>query len=214
MMRSSLVVLATLGIVFAFGTARADDYNPPGWRGDPLTTYQQWVFGDSSQTPAPDDMSAEHPGVSMYVADNGPATVWSATDPIETTREGVWKTEDWLEITIQNFDQDNPLKEIWIQLTYKGEVNADIYAELVGGSDPYWATLIDETPISGSEYVNQTWQIFIEPNPPAEIIYIMPGTCTGWIDQVVIDTICGVPEPGTMLLLGLGGLALLRRRRG
>jgi hypothetical protein len=140
--------------------------------------------------------------------------VWSATDPVETSRTGVWKSEDWFEITIQNFEQANPLKEIWIQLTYKAEEYPDIYAEVPGVSGPHWATLIDEEPISGSDYMHQTWQILIEPNPASEVIYIMPGTCVGWVDQVVIDTICTVPEPTTIFLLGFGGLLLLRKRRG
>ena len=212
-MRSLTTLCAVIGVMALATTAVADDYNPPLWRGDPYTTYQQWVFGSSSLAPAPDDISAGHPGVALTVGDTGPATVWSPTDPTETTRTGIWRTEDWLEITIQNFPQVNPLKDIWIQLTYKAEVHPDIYAEVPGGGGPYWASLIDEQEIPGSEYVHQTWQILIEPNPASEVIYIMPGTCTGWVDQIVIDTICTVPEPTTIFLLGLGGLALLRKRR-
>ena len=33
-----------------------------------------------------------------------------------------------------------------------------------------------------------------------------------FVDQLVVDTIC-IPEPATMSLLALGGLALLRRKR-
>ena len=33
-----------------------------------------------------------------------------------------------------------------------------------------------------------------------------------FVDQIVIDTIC-IPEPVTVCLLGLGALALLRKRR-
>ena len=45
-----------------------------------------------------------------------------------------------------------------------------------------------------------------------EEIWIRPAECTTYIDELVIDTIC-VPEPATIFLLGLGGMALLRKRR-
>ncbi len=73
------------------------------------------------------------------------------------------------------------------------------------------------------------FDLTLYPNPDKEIIGLdfsqMPwwynldgqwgwgyGWGSVWIDQVVIDTRC-VPEPAMMSLLGLGALALLRRRR-
>ena len=40
------------------------------------------------------------------------------------------------------------------------------------------------------------------------------GTGEAWLDNVVLYAAPCVPEPTTLLLLGLGGLALLRRKRG
>ena len=48
----------------------------------------------------------------------------------------------------------------------------------------------------------------IEPNPAFEIVRIDGAVM---VDEIVIDTIC-IPEPASLALLGLGGLALMRRR--
>jgi len=56
----------------------------------------------------------------------------------------------------------------------------------------------------------------IEPNPVHEMVEIenllagMPGASA--VSEVIVDTIC-VPEPATLGLLALGGVALIRRKR-
>jgi hypothetical protein len=54
--------------------------------------------------------------------------------------------------------------------------------------------------------------IEIRPNPKGEWITwdLLPSTN---IEEIVIDTVCVVPEPMTLAVMALGGLALLRRRR-
>ena len=55
--------------------------------------------------------------------------------------------------------------------------------------------------------------IEIRPNPEAEWITFdfVPSTN---IEEIVIYTVCTVPEPLTVTVLGLGCLGVLRRRRG
>ena len=65
-------------------------------------------------------------------------------------------------------------------------------------------------PGSGPWYT-YNYGLTIEPNPTSETVTITVPECAV-IDQIVVDTIC-IPEPGTLGLLVLGGLAVLRRRR-
>lgn len=53
--------------------------------------------------------------------------------------------------------------------------------------------------------------IELSPNPVKESFGLFPSGPIA-IDQIVFDTIC-IPEPVTIALLGLGGLALLRRKK-
>lgn len=208
-MKKIVVFFAALVVALALNSALADDYNPPPWeRGSEGTTYQRWEFSVEDYAPGPEDDYQNQNGVpSLTVTD--PATrLWLPTDLDGTT--GVMKFEDLMTIEIANFNNQNPLKEIWIQLTYSASGMPIIYADDPGGGR-FFAQLQDETPI-GDYYLHATWQITMEPNPDFETIVIQPRDCTTYVDEIVIDTIC-IPEPMTVCLLGLGALALLRKRR-
>lgn len=206
----SLIVLCVVGVVaLGVSAAWADDTTPPPWtRGDPGTTYQKWEFGTSDLTPSPevDYINPLGPAV-LEVTGSTPFTVWLASDD---GREGVWKYEDYVQIDILNFNEENPYKEIWLQLTYAADGGSGLDS-LITTSPTSTMELIEKTQVS-TLYWHATWSLIIEPNPQSETIYIQPRDCTMYLDELVIDTIC-VPEPLTICLFGLGGLALLRRRR-
>lgn len=213
-MRRLIVVCVVIGVALTFNTALADDFNTPEWRGDERTTYQKWEFsgvGEPPQAPAnpaAPDVFQQVPGTpalssSLLVSGN---VLWKQTD---MDREGVWKFEDYITVTIGNFNEAYPEKEIWVQLTYEASGVPDVYAK-VGETTYYGESVFQET---AGDYTHERWEIFIHPNPESEVIYIAPRDCTAYVDEVVIDTICRVPEPTTICLLGLGALALLRKRR-
>jgi hypothetical protein len=208
-MKKSLLVFAALVAVLMVSTAGAEDLNPPVWRGDDLTTYQRWEFGDASLSPPPDYASDPYPLESpvMTIPDTWPNTAHMAS---YLDMGGVWRLEspDDIWITIQNYDNENPLKYIWMQITFAAEGGT---APLVL-TNPGYTGIVVSDPVLMGEHWYVTYDITLEPNPPSEVIVIQPDACTTYIDEIVIDTIC-VPEPVTVCFLGLGALALLRKRR-
>jgi hypothetical protein len=211
-MKKFVVLCVVAGIVCPFSSAWGDDiYAPPWERGSEGTTFQMWEFGTGDNPVGPEAgyfNPISVPSLTVTAADGAPMS-WMAED-IGTGHFGVWKYEDTIRITIGNYDQAQPLKRIWMQLTYYAGGGA---IPLVT-TDPMWYDIqVPHKDDLGSGYWHITYDIYIRPNPDAETIIIEPRDCTLFIDEIVIDTICTVPEPATFGLLGLGALVLLRKRR-
>lgn len=204
-MKKILLIFAALVAVLAVSTAWADDLNPPGWRGDDRTLHVEWSFGENNPNPMPDvlETTLTDPIATCAVAGEQPFTNYESE---YLGRQGVYKYEDYIRIELSNFPDEFDYKLIWLQITYTEDEPYII-------TDPAATSReLEQLLDLGDGWFHATYSIIIEPNPPSEVIFISPIPCAQFVDQIVIDTIC-IPEPVTVCLLGLGALALLRKRR-
>lgn len=116
---------------------------------------------------------------------------------------------------------DGPYKQLQVQITRSVEDPvfrgpwATIEVELPGGIVP---TPRFDDPVDHLDgWITEIMTVDFEPGPAWETVKVSFVEFFGepaypaYVCEVVIDTLC--PEPGTMSLLALGGLAVLRRRR-
>jgi len=214
-MKRTIKALAVVAVLsFIAGPALADDFMPPTlwWtRGGPLTVTAEWEFLTASNPITPDgpltDLSNANGGWSTQATiSGGSGENWESGDG-----DGQWNFPGGGTITVDlnNIVDFEPDKLLWIQITYCGTAPtvSNIVAEDNEVSMGVTVTEIANYDPAAGNHV-EFWKI--EPNPDWETIYISVPECTT-VDQIVIDTIS--PEPSVMALLGMGGVAVLIRRR-
>ena len=204
------LILAALVIgLIAPAIASADDYNPPAWRYGENTTYAEWSTWI--------DMGG------VYYADyefnnsgNGYAELSTAAPTAEVVsysgRDDVLHVQDWddyegIDINIPNYDTPNPYKEVHLQVVWHWD-GFPGYA-----IDPAGNIIHSELNVDlgdGWYYDYIVWRL--EPNPTEETITLTNEWGDLFIGQIVVDTICA-PEPASLALLAIGGLAVIRRKR-
>ena len=227
--------LLLLGVVVLLSgsLAGADDINAPSWRGLPGTSWAQWEFETEWTTfpahPAPDDGHFPFgdptidvtPGAGAgwfdYIRD--PFTQEILYDPCEPSGHGWYNLSGEIEVRMENTNNLDNHKEVWIQLTWQPQAPGnrpilEVWDDINGTTGEFTNTLIPpvqlfEDPVNDAEVWYSLYHVDRQVCPPFEYIKIRGGIN---VDELVIDTWC-LPEPTTMGLLTLGVLALVRRRR-
>lgn len=203
-MKRFLFVAVLLCLVAQF--AYADDFNPPSWRGLPGTTFQAWEFSDPNPNPLPTVMNNPYGMPSTTVVPNNGLS-WI---PLLNGRQGVWPLSGFIETTIPNNPAPNPTKTIWVSLTWTAQ-GIGCRPFVIEATTATSGELIYEATEDG--WTHSTFEVVMHPNPTFESFLIQGEV---YVDEMVIDTACLVPEPGSLAVLGTGAIGLLlglRRRR-
>jgi hypothetical protein len=212
-MRRILSVTMLVCILLAFAVVVfADDREPPPWqRQGPRTTFQRWEFSTPVIPPEVDPGAFIPYGPSQFTVVPGPGMQWMN---FYDNRQGVWPLSGLMEIVVQNApDHPDWTKKIWLQLTWEQE--GPILPVLM--VDGHLGQLIEQDSVGGIDpahpWYHTTWLFTLPYNPPFEIITIAGDIM---VDELVIDTICAVPEPSSMLailtsVIGLAGFAWKKR---
>jgi len=184
------------------------------------TTSQIWYFNTDDATPAPEFVNNDYGPPDMQIV-QGTGTGFDETI---SGRTGVWSLSGEIDVIIPNYPILNPYKRITINLIWApggvdpfmpdqplvGVVGLDVAEDAMPVDEPVMEIVsIINDPLAGTPWVLSIYEIIIRPNPPKEWIAIKGDIL---VDELGIRTEC-VPEPATIGLLGLGGLALLRSRR-
>ena|GEM_PF-2006076 len=175
-----------------------------------------------------------------WVDDLGP--VYDPYDPLKYygDRQGGWKingpasAQEWFRIVIPNEKNLSLRKEMWFEMTFKvtdlthlgsivDNVQMAVYADGIEdsahqfdyGPGPDTQEVLGVNPLDGGFWARFSTYFQYDLQPDSELV-IFGGNLEASqyviLDQIDVDTRC-IPEPTTMGLLGMGVLALIRRRK-
>jgi len=205
---SSIFLSCLISIIVATGASAA-----PVWQTNPLgqppTTYQEWTFNDSDN-PALPEVVANSYGMPTLTLIGEPDYTFGWYETYDG-HNGVWHAE-FLDLTLEIPNRTFPdgYKEIWLKIIYEGNLDAATVTPIPAGENVIY---LGQTVTSKDNFWRELtigWRL--EPNPRSEIICLGFSGTGSSIDSVIAETIC-IPEPATLVMLGLGALVLVTGRK-
>jgi hypothetical protein len=219
-MKRILLLFAVLMFLLLPVMASADNVLPPSWAGTGNTLHAVWDDWSGYNPPNTvifpdvDGYSSNPSGIfPPYIYGDGFGVIGVGGDPASIIFETTTLDLPVLILKADNFDNNNPEKWIRVQMTFGYGRDAQIQSTI----PPAWKieTLAYRQALPNHpDMVFSAWDIFIKPNPFNETInFVFPampdGGCNIILDQLVLDTKCVVPIPGSLLLLGSGIIGLV-----
>jgi len=180
--------------------ALADDLRPPEWRGDARTTFQAWDFSAPAPGPwAPETYANEYytPGGANWwelLEANAVSPLWVASYSDRTgllTVQDTASSRPWFRMP--NAPGGGVRKTIRLQITYYPPASVMTYEYRGSDGSVYTGpgTLVER--IAGPWFTDIV-ELAVGPNPDGEeITIVLADGPPAYIDQVVIDTLCGFP---------------------
>jgi len=213
-----LLVLVTC-LLLGAAPALADDLFAPAWRGDDNTVLAEWDTWDGFSTTDPFYPDDWHSIPAGLPSPDAMAYDTAEYLSVHEGRDDVVKIDGFLQLDflMPNF-VGQELTETWIQLTYLATEPAEV--DFLIDTDPYsddinGPQLMDAFD-HGDGWVTEAYLYTILPSPESALFALDFSSASGaapvYLDQVVFDSVA-VPEPVSALILALGGVAVLRRRR-
>lgn len=225
MCRCKFLCGAAAAVLSAVPALAGDNFPPPWPRTDatgqplPDVTFQCWTF-PTAAAPIPPDPDFWNPhglplGPRIIPANPNMPPIWL---PEFGGRVGVWclNPGDMLEFDIPNWFMPPPHeKDIWVQIKHLfAPPRVDVIYPAGPGllSSPAFPAAGGPVGPPGTPWMETAYAATLPFCPQFETIKITAFEQM-YIDQVCVDTWCRIPAPGTLTLLGLGGLVAVRRRR-
>ena len=210
-MKRSVLAGMTVAVVFGglVASVRADDLNPPPWRGQPNTTYQGWTFATDAN---PSEADVVNPYGTPNATITGTGNTWYA---LFDGHVGVWTLSgpsSSMDLGIPNTPTDYTREKIlWTQITwqptYTGEPAPVVMVSGIASSP------VTTYPVGTGSWLQSDYSTTLQYNPQFEDVVVTGSYALG---EIVVDTIC-IPEPSSLALLAVGALSLLtyasRKRR-
>lgn len=198
----------------------------PSWDGEPLSTSASYTFTTNSRTAPPEDFVNPHGTPDLLVEDEQFfGTGWQDPDPdvefqlFRVPGEGSWDLGQFgtMSITIPITTAGGTAAkdlEVFVNLIwYLGPVNTPTFS--ITGATPNWQLFESELvrPDGAGSWQRTVWQATFDGYTPDEVTLVLQAPWNGSvIDSVEVYTLIPEPSGAALLCLGLGGLAMRRRR--